>query len=293
MVGVDDTGLKVLDKDSPANVRKGHLWAYVGYMEGRPTRALFEYTPDRKGVRPRGFLAERRGYVQGDGYQGLNRMFAGPSPPICIKVGCMMHVRRYYKEALDAGDLRASVPLELIGKLYLVEALATEEKADVEQRQKLREEHSQDVMKRLGEWARKLYGQVEPSSHLGKALTYTINQWDSVNVYLTDGRVPIDNGEVERRIRPIALGRRNWLFAGSDEGAERAASIYSLLACCTLVNVEPQAWLTDVLSRLCQGWPNSRLAELLPENWAPPRPTLAAAAATPPAPVEMLPATVG
>lgn len=102
---------------------------------------------------------------------------------------------------------------------------------------------------------------------------------------ITDGRVPIDNGEVERRIRPIAMARRNWLFAGPDEGPERAASIYSLLASCSLANVEPQAWMAEVLSRLCQGWPNRCLVELLPEHWTPPRQIPPATVATSLAPV--------
>lgn len=268
VVGADDTGLKVLDRNSPNNILKGYLWAYVGYERGSPTRALFRYEPDRKGFRPRNFLEDRRGYIQGDGYSGLDALFAG-NPPACVKVGCMMHARRYYKIALDSGDLRAAVALDLIQGLYTVEALATEGAATPEGRLALRQEHSRPLMERLEAWVRKQHGQVEPSSYLGKALTYSINQWASLEVFLNDGAIPIDNGEVERRIRPVALGRRNWLFAGSDAGAERAAIIYSLLACCKLAGVEPLAWLTDVLTRLCKGWPMRRLHELLPENWKP------------------------
>ena len=268
VLGADDTGIKVLDKKASANVRRGAMWAYVAYEQGKPALALFEYAPNRKGIHPRAFLNGRKGYIQGDGYQGLDRMFAGPAPPECVKVGCMMHVRRYFKKALDAGDLRAAVPVDLIARLYSVEALATEKDLPCEERQALRASHSKPLMDRLHRWATKLYPQAEPSSPLGRALTHCLGQWDSVTVYLADGAIPIDNGEVERRIRPVALGRKNWLFAGSDKAAQRSAVIFSLMACCLLADIEPLNWLTDILTRLCQGWPNSRLHELLPHQWA-------------------------
>jgi transposase len=267
VLGADDTGVRVLDKDHPAGVRKGFLWAYVGYDQtGRPRHAVFDYTPDHQGVHPRRFLAGRRGLVQSDGCNLLDPLFKGPAPP-CVDVGCHMHFRRYFKEALDQGDLRAAVPLEWIQRLYSVEALATERGASVAERLALRQEHSTRLIEQLHGWMARQIPRVEPKTALGKALTYGINQWQSLKVFLTDGAIPIDNGEVERRIRPLALGRKNWLFVGSDEGGRRAAILYSLMASCILADLAPEPWLKDVLTRLSQGWPAKRLGELLPDAW--------------------------
>ena len=170
-------------------------------------------------------------------------------------------------EALDAGDLRAAVPLKLFARVYRVEELANLVNASVAERLALRQKHSVMLMKRLGRWLNQNRGTVEPKSTLGKAWTYATNQWASLQVFLTDGAVKIDNGEVERQIRPLAQGRKMYLFAGSDEGGERAAIIYTLMGCCNLAGVEPLAWLTEVLERLVGGWPARRLKELLPENW--------------------------
>jgi hypothetical protein len=109
---------------------------------------------------------------------------------------------------------------------------------------------------------------VPPKTPLGRAITYGINQWQSLQVYLTDGRIPIDNNGVERQIRRVAIGRRNWLFAGSDDGARRAAIMYSILGTCSLVGADPQAYMRDVLERISHRWPSSRIAELLPGAWA-------------------------
>lgn len=268
VLGVDDTGLKVLDRKAPNNIKRGHLWAFVGYEQGLPTRAVFHYTPTWEGEGPLGFMTRRTGLVQGDGYAGLNPLFQGPDPP-CTKVGCMAHARRYFKTALDAGDLRAAVAVEYFQKLYSVEELATLQNLDIQARQKLRHQHARPLMNRLGAWVAIVQPQAEPKSSLSTALTYLINQWDSLTVYLDDGAIPIDNNAVERHIRPIAVGRKNYLFAGSDQGAVRAAILYSLMACCVLAKVDPLAWLTDVLTKLAASWPARRLDELLPENWKP------------------------
>lgn len=127
---------------------------------------------------------------------------------------------------------------------------------------------------------------VPPKTPLGRAITYTLNQWQTLQVYLTDGRIPIDNNQVERQIRRIAVGRKNYLFAGSDEGARRAAILYSVLGTRSLVGVDPSAYMRDVLERISRGWPASRIAELLPEEWAAEQ---ARAAAGPPPATELDP----
>lgn len=268
VLGVDDTVLKVLDKDKPNGVKRGHIWSYVGYEEGRPVRVVYDYTPDWSGKGPRTFLATRRGYIQGDGYKGINELFTNPAAGV-RRVGCWSHARRGFVKALDAGDKRGAVAVKLIAKLYDVERLASERQDGPDERQALRDQYARPVVNRLGTWIKETHPDVNPKSPLGKALTYAINQWPTLTVYLDDGAVPIDNTEVERRIRPVAVGRRNYLFAGSDSGGERAAVIYSILACCNLAGVDPFAYMRDVLDRLSKGWPASRLSELLPENWTP------------------------
>lgn len=277
VLGVDDTVLKVLDDKKAQGIKRGHIWSYVGYEEGRPVRVVYDYTPDWSGKGPQTFLATRRGYIQGDGYKGIDALFKDPGAHV-RRVGCWAHVRRGFVKALDAGDKRAAVAVKLIGSLYDVERLASEREDGPVGRQALRHEYARRVVNRLGTWVKETYPDVNPKSPLGKALTYAVNQWRTLTVYLDDGAVPIDNNEVERRIRPVAVGRKNYLFAGSDSGGERAAVIYSILASCKLAGVEPFAYVRDVLDRLSKGWPASRLPELLPEHWSPANPTSVEAA---------------
>jgi len=267
VLGVDDTHIRVLDKSKSPAVKRGFLWAYIGYEAGRPAALCYDYTPNRKGVGPCEFMGDRIGYVQGDGYTGMNEFFAEDDRR--IRVGCMTHSRRKFKEALDAGELRAAVPLKFFRRLYEVERLAREQGLDPPARQQLREEHARPVMARLHGWLAENRGTFRPSSKLGGACGYAINQWSTLTVYLDDGRIPIDNNLVENRIRPIAIGRKNWLFAGSDAGGERAAILYTVLGSAMLCGHEPFAYLRDVIDRIAQGWRQARLDELLPSRWSP------------------------
>ena len=227
VLGVDDTHIRVLIKGGKG-VKRGHLWAYVGYEECQARRVVFDYTPNWKGDGPCRFIGERRGYIQADGYKGLERLFAGERPQ-AIKVGCPAHARRKFEKALKADDPRAAVAIELFQYIYQVEKLAKSRGGSPAVRQALRNEYSRPAMHRLGKWIAAVHPHVEPRSPLGKALTYAINQWPSLERFLDDGHLPIDNNAVEREIRPIVVGRKNWLFAGSDEGGDRAAVMYSLI----------------------------------------------------------------
>ena len=269
VLGCDDTPILVLDRKQPKNTRKGRIWAYVGYEDGIPIRAIFDFTPTWEGKHPRKFLKDRRGYLQSDGYPGLNPLFKGEDAD-CINVGCMAHNRRYYVDTLDAGDNRAAYAVKIIKHLYRIEEIATLEERPPEERKAARQEFSKPALERLGRWAVKEYPKAEPGTPFYSALTYTINQWASLNVYLEDGSIPIDNTGVERALRVAALGRKNYLFVGSDEGGRRAAMMYSFMSSCRLLGIDPLAWLTDVLDKLTSGWLQSRLHELLPENWTPP-----------------------
>ncbi len=283
VLGTDDTGLMVLDKDHEHGIRKGYMWAYVA----DDRLVVFDYTPDRKADGPARFLVKRSGIVQSDGYTGYKRIAREHSD--VIWAGCISHGRRKFVEVLDAGDLRAAAPVAIIQGLYKIEAEATEAGLTPEQRLEKRQAFATISMASLGKWLRDMQPNVPPKTPLGRAITYAVNQWQSFQVYLTDGRIHIDNNGVERQIRRIAVGRRNYLFAGSDDGARRAAVLYSVLGTCSLVGADPYAYMRDVLERISRGWPGSRIAELLPEAWVAEK---ARAAAEPPAEAPAEPPTV-
>lgn len=258
----DATGLRVLDNDNPNGSVKGHLWGYLGDGEN----VVFKYAPG-KGEGVGVFLAARQGNLQGDGDSAL------PNEAECkkrglIRFGCWMHGRRYFQRALEANDARASVALSLIAKVYAIEARATEEKVSPEERARRRQEFSRPLLDEMGRWIAREYPRTPPSTRLGRAFTYSIRQWPALYRVLEDGRVPLDNGALERAIRPIAVGRVNWLFAGSDEGAKRLAVAVSLLGTCRLAAVDPRLYLRDIIARISSGWPQRRIGELLPHAWA-------------------------
>jgi hypothetical protein len=176
------------------------------------------------------------------------------------------------------GDLRAAVALKHIQDLYAVEARAKEQGFDAEDRKDLRQAEALPILLRLGPWLAETYKAEPPKSPLAKAAGYSIRQWEALRRYTEDGRLPIDNTGCERALRGIAIGRRNYLFAGSDAGAERAATIYTVLGTCALAGVEPMAYIRDVLVKLQGDWPAKRIDELLPHNWAAPMSPAAEAA---------------
>lgn len=268
LVGVDDTPLKVLDRSRKPAVRRGHIWAYLGYKDGKPLYGFYAYTKTWKGDEARALLKDYKGKLQGDGYAGYLRLFLDVGLLI-IKVGCWAHARRKFKEAFDSGDTRAAEPLLYIQRLYAVERLATKRRASPYERLALRQQYSMPAMLRLKDWMKRRSPFIEPKSLLAKAVTYLSNQWESLQVYLTDGSIPIDNNFVEQQMRPVGLGRKNYLFAGSDEGAERAAILYTILTNCRLAGINPEAYLTDVLERVSMGGKENQLDELLPQNWKP------------------------
>jgi transposase len=259
---VDDTTLKVLDQDKASNIKRGHLWVMVGDAK----YVSFRYTENWTAKKAKEFLGERIGWMQIDGYKGYESIV---EDGLALPVGCWMHCRRYFYKAFEAKDLRAAVPLEIIGKLYEVERKSKEAGDDHEQRRERRLEKSVPILDELEEWIRERHGLEPTSTLLGKALTYAHNHWKILRVVVQDGALELDNGEVERVIRGPAMGRRNWLFAGSDEGAERAAVILTVLETAKRAGIDRRAYLHDLLVKLSDGWLMSRLDELLPENWTP------------------------
>lgn len=259
---VDDTRLDVLDRRKARNIKRAHLWVLVGDHK----YIAFKYTPDWTAERAEAFLGARIGWMQVDGYKGYESI--AKDRPLLL-VGCWMHARRYFVKAFDAKDLRAAVPISIIKKMYEVERDSKDAEENHDARYQRRQRDLSPLFDELQEWLNEHRKKVPPKSTLGKAITYADNHWDILRVVEKDGALELDNGDVERVIRGPAIGRRNWLFAGSDSGGERAAVILSVLETAERAGVDLRAYVHDVLVKLAGGWKMSRLDELLPENWTP------------------------
>ncbi len=177
------------------------------------------------------------------------------------------HARRYFREIVDT-DPRAAVAINAVSKLYDIEREATKAEMDTEQRLKLRKDRAPPILEALRQWLGQVIQKEPPKSGLSKAARYMVNQWVALNRFLEDGALPLDNNGSERGLRVIALGRKNYLFAGSEAGAKAAATMYTIFGTCSLNGVDPWAYLQDVIQKLTSGWKMSRLPELLPPVWA-------------------------
>jgi len=264
----DDTGIPVLDRDHPKGIRRGHLWAFVG--DGL---VAFRYAPSWDAEHPAALLQGFSGYLQGDGYAGYGAMMRDDEPgepivPESRRLGCGMHLRAKFEKAAKQSDARAAVALAYFKAIYRVEASCKEEELSPEARHARRREQSLPRVDELFDWIRQIHPGLVPKTPLCIATQYALNQEEAWRRCFTDGRFEIDNGEVERQIRRVALGRKNYLFAGSEKGAQRLAVGYTVFGSCHMHGVNPLAWATDVIDKLQAGWPVSRLDELLPDAWA-------------------------
>ena len=262
IVRTDATGLKVLDPNRPEHVHRGTIWAVIG--DDRDV--LFRYTPTGEGASgPWEFLAGRTGYLQADASNVFDRLFNGQAAS-AVELGCWSHARRYLV-ALEGTDCRVAYPLKLIARLYRIEHLADARDLTPEARRDLRQQRSAPVLQKLKRWCVATSQTEPPSTDLARAAGYAVNHWTALTRFLEDGRISLDNNLTEQQLRDIALGRKNYLFAGSHDAARRAATLYSLLRTCAQYGVPPLPYLTDVLRKLAAGWPQSRLDELLPDRW--------------------------
>jgi transposase len=257
VIQTDDTLVPVLD-EALRQTRKGRLWVYVGDRQHRAT--VFHYTPTRCREGPAAFLGVYSGYMQADAYAGYDALYKAGT---ILEVGCMAHARRYFFDAKET-DARALIALAYIHELYEVEKIAPA--SDPVQRKALREKHSKPTIEGFKTWLDAQALEVLPKSPIGEAVDYARKQWTVLTRYLDDGSLEIDNSASERALRKVVVGRANWLFCGSDEGGRRAAILYSIIATCRDHQVEPFAYLRDVLARI-PTHPDRRRAELLPMNW--------------------------
>jgi transposase len=181
---------------------------------------------------------------------------------------CMAHARRKFVEARLNDQVRADYVLDQIQQLYGIERKAADEQLSEADRLHLRQDKAIPILESLGKWMQQAYVEVLPKSAIGMALAYSIQRWPRLMIYATDGKLNIDNNPVENCIRPVAVGRKNYLFAGSHEAAQRSAMLYSLMGTCKLHDVNPFNWLKNVLERI-PSHPINKIQELLPYNWKP------------------------
>jgi transposase len=262
LVQTDATGIAVLDRDAPDGKRMGSMWCYIG--DGR--LCVFRYAVNAEAQHgPWKYLAGRTGYIQADASNSFDRLYNGKAAN-GTEIGCLAHARRGFVDLLGR-DERVARPIALIAQLYRVEEAATHKGLSPEERLALRRRHSRPIVERLRKWLDKNAGRDTPRSDFGRACQYFVNHWEALTRFLEDGRIGLDNNLCEQQMRSIALTRRNSLFVGSDEGGIRAATLFSFMRTCALNDVDPLAWLTDVLKKLASGWPHSRIAELLPHRW--------------------------
>lgn len=257
---VDETTIKVLDEDKKGKTHQGYYWLY---HNSEKKLVLFDYRPGRTPDGPEDILKYFQGHLQTDGY-GVYERFE--NKPGVILMSCMAHSRRYFFDSLTNDKERSEHALALFGKLYALERKIENEGLCNEETRKLRQEESMPILNELKEWMLREYPKVLPKSPTGKAMSYFLKRWDKLIVYTTNGSLKIDNNPVENAVRPVAIGRKNYLFAGSHEAAQRAAMVYSLFATCRYHQINPYDWLKNVLERM-HLYTTSNMAELLPQNW--------------------------
>ena len=245
---------------SPVYARDDRPWAGPD-----PPAAVYFCSPDRKAERPAAHLERFCGILQVDGYAGFETLAAKGD---IVLAACWAHARRKFYEFHQAtGSPIAAEALRRIAELYAVEKRIRGQPAKARERE--RHATSRHLIEAMKSWLEGQLRRVPPRGGLAAAIRYALARWPALCRFLDDGRIELDNNPVERTIRPVALGRKNHLFAGSDGGAERWATVCSLIATARLNDVEPYAYLSDVLKRMTDGHPMSRLDDLLPWNWSP------------------------
>lgn len=280
IVGADDSHLKTLDKSRKNGSFRGHIWCFVGSdgTVGGPESVAYGYTRSWEATEISDWFSAIDGFIQCDGYAGYGREVEVESEdeddktfvavPPERRLGCGMHIRSKFHAALLAKDRRAAIPLKYFADLYAVEDDCKKRGLDAAARGEERQRRSMPLLAALDGWVDDLHPRLLPKSPLRRATTYAINQREFFRRCFSDGRFEIDSGRVERRIRPFAVARRNFLFTGSPRGGERLAVAFTLVDSCLLLGVDPYEYLVDVIRKLEAGWPLKLLTDLIPSRWA-------------------------
>ncbi len=273
VIQTDDTPVPVQDHDGKG-IKTGRLWVQIGDWNNR--FIVYDYTPDRSGAGPERVFKGFKGYLQADAYAAYDALFTDGT---ILEVGCWMHARRKFYEARTSDPARSHLMLAWVGRLYEIEeeAKATRRKHPEwddatwhAHRYALRLERSQPILDAIRTWLEAESPKALPKSPIGEAIGYALNHWAALIRPLEAGFLEIDNGASERALKPVAIGRKNWLFAGSDNGGKTAAVLMSLCTTCKELGFDPFAYLRDVLDRVSTH-PQSRIGELLPDCWHAPR----------------------
>ena len=256
----DESPIGVQDSHKKGTLHKGYQWVYRSPIK---RLVLFRYHSGRERKAPQTILKNFNGTLQTDGYIAYKNMQANGK---ITYLACMAHARRYFKKALQNDKKRSEYALLKIQDLYTIERKAREREIDFETRKRYRQLYAKPILSELETWLKKNIDQTLPKSAIGEAIGYSHSLWPKLKGYIDDGKYEIDNNLIENAIRPLALGRKNYLFAGSHNAAQNAAMFYSFFATCKVADVNPLAWLTDVLNRIPDHKAN-KLQELLPHNW--------------------------
>lgn len=258
-IQADESTIKVQDTNKQGKTHLGYQWVYHSPEQGL---VYFHYNKGRGQSGPQEILEQYQGYLQCDGYKVYDKVAS--DKPITL-VGCMAHLRRKFHESLDNDNTRASHALELIQSLYAIEREMREQELSAEEKTIIRKKQSKPIMLELKAWLDEEEPKVLPKSRIGKAMRYGLRQWVKLMQFTNDGRLEIDNNLTENSIRPLALGRKNYLFAGSHQAAERIAMMYSFFATCKKQGVNPRTWLQQTLEKISE-YPINRIEELLPKK---------------------------
>lgn len=256
-IHVDETGIRVLDKDKKGSTHQGWFWAYHNSIE---RMILFDYQPTRGRAAPHELLKNYKGHLQTDGLNVYNIFKQNKNITV---LNCMAHARRMFFETKPSDATRSEAALSFIQQLYAIERAVKDQNFTNDQILSERQQKSIPVLNQFNQWLKINLQEVLPKSAIYIAIAYTLHRWKELTAYSTDGKLNIDNNPVENSIRPIAVGRKNYLFAGSHEAAARSAMLYSLLGTCKLNVINPLTWLKNTLIAI-PNHPVNRLEELLP-----------------------------
>jgi transposase len=258
----DETPVVVLKRGDTKKRKKAYMWCYRSHPPNGPSSICFEYQPSRSGAHAAEFLGDFKGFLQTDMYQGY-RQFVKDNPPI-IHVGCMAHARRYFADIVKVQQTPglAHEAIQFFKALYTIEQDIKNCSIDV--RYQIRQEKAESILKDFKAWLDKSVQQVPDQFAIGKAIHYCLNHWTELTHYTKHGLLHIDNNLIENNIRPFALGRRNWLFAGNPRGAKAGAIFYSLLATCKASHINPETYFVKMLSHIRACKTNEDFRQLLP-----------------------------
>jgi transposase len=256
---VDETPIKVMDKDKKGETHRGYYWVYQNSID---KIVFFDYQEGRGRDGPMEILENFKGHLQTDGYSVYD-IFEKQNGIELIH--CMAHARRMFYEALNNDKAVAEYVMSEMQKLYAIERNCKAQVLSFDEIKNVRQEKSVPILTALGKWMKEQYIKATPKSATGKALAYSIERWEKLSRYTENGMLNIDNNPVENSIRPVALGRKNYLFAGSHEAARRSGMLYSLLGTCKMHSIEPYSWLKEVLQKIA-AHPINKVHELLPHH---------------------------